>query len=120
MSRYLRYAAFAAIFVAGTSAVAQRATEITTPAEYPLRATSGTLITAEMIFPAEFSSRPRLIAPTVTMSVIISPTLSMAYALDPEGQPAETRFMVPPTKPIMLAQRAEPVGSAIERPRVRA
>jgi hypothetical protein len=119
MYPYLRYVALAVVLVAGTSAGAQRAMEIVTPAEHPARATSGTLITAEMLFPTEFSSQPRLIAPSVTMSVIISPTLSMVYALDPAAQPKETAFMVPRTQPIVLAQRAEPAGRAIEQARLK-
>jgi hypothetical protein len=113
MYPYLRYATLAVVVVAGAGAL--RAMEAVSPAEYPARATSGTLITAEMLFPKEFSSQPNLIAPSVTMSVIISPALSVAYALDPAAQPNETPFMVPRTQSIVLAQRAEPVARAIER-----
>ena len=115
MYQYLRYVTLAVVLVASTSAGAQRAMEIVTSAEYPARATSGTLITAEMLFPTEFSSQPRLIAPSVTMSVIISPALTVVYALDPAAQPNETPFMVPRMQSIIVAQRARSVSRAVEQ-----
>jgi hypothetical protein len=115
MYPYLRYVALAVVLIAGTSAGAQQAMEIVTPAEYPVRLSSGTTLAVETFFQSDYFTQSRLTVPTAMLSAIISPTLSIVYALDRTVRPAKTPFTTLPTQPIVLAQRAEPVGRAIEQ-----
>ena len=119
MYPYLRYIVLAVVFVAGTSAGAQRAMEVVTPAEYPIRLNSGTTPPVETFFQSDYFTQPRLTLPPAMLSAIISSTLSIVYALDRTLRPARTPFMAPPTQPLVMARRAERTGRAIEQVQVK-